>query len=95
MKYEKPVNRRGIGKAHRAWSKPLNGICIDGKFYELAAGGCFNCDLYKECDKGKFCGSEFCVNFPYPDPEKDNCFRFSQEITDKINGKLYNETSCL
>lgn len=59
----------------------MNGIIINGKVYELAPGGCFKCSLVSICKVGE----EFCNGFPYPDPEKDNCFRYSQPLTDKLN----------
>lgn len=59
----------------------LNAIVIEGKVYELSSGGCFKCSLVSKCKNG----AEFCMGFPYPDPEKDNCFRYSQPLTDKLN----------
>ena len=63
---------------------PQYGILWEGKFYELSERGCAHCDLYKNAC---YDGIELCDGFPFPNPEKDHCFRFSQEITDKINGK--------
>ena len=62
-------------------NNPLTGIVLDGKYYGLASGGCIHCSLMHN---GCINGQEFCIGFPYPDPEKDNCFQFSQAVTDKI-----------
>ena len=59
----------------------LNAIVVDGKVYELSSGDCFKCSLVRKCENG----AEFCISFPCPDPEKDNCFRYSQSLTDKLN----------
>lgn len=64
----------------------IYGIIKDGKVYELAEGGCLKCDFFNStvmpCPI-----KELCTTMPYPNAEKDNCFRFSQELTDKLNGK--------
>lgn len=66
----------------------LNGIIIDGKVYEIAERGCFHCAFgYNLLTDEKGCPvKEICSIFPCPNPEKDNCFRFSQILTDKLNG---------
>lgn len=58
--------------------RPINGICIDGKFYEavLMGLGCGNCVL-----NGAGC-KRCCSVFGL-----EATFRFSQSLTDKINGK--------
>lgn len=67
----------------------INGIIIEGKVFEIAARGCFACAFGYELlkDNGTCPVKEICEIFPYPNEEKDNCFRFSQELTDKINEK--------
>lgn len=64
----------------------LYGLIIDGKVYKLSEGGCLKCDLFRstvmQCAVKEVCTSMF-----YPNLEKGNCFRFSQELTDKINEK--------
>lgn len=62
----------------------INGICIDGKFYELSEGGCFKCAFFHNALIPLSC-QELCAQFPYPNPEKDNCFRYSPKLTDKLN----------
>ena len=65
--------------------RPLNGIYLNGKFYEaIECNNCMNycgvCDLSKECDSENFpCAWNLTNDRSY--------FRFSQSITDKINGK--------
>lgn len=65
----------------------INGIIIEGKVFEIAERGCFHCafgyELLKDNDTCPV--KEICEIFPYPNAEKDKCFRFSQELTDKIN----------
>lgn len=69
--------------------KPLNGICIDGRFYESVqpqteiSDECSGCALYQICDN-RLRGYWYCERFPQ---FEGNIFRFSQSITDKINGK--------
>ena len=64
----------------------FNGIIIDGKIYALSEGGCLKCDFFHStvmpCPV-----NEICTTMPYPNAEKDNCFQYSQELTDKINKK--------
>lgn len=60
----------------------LYGIIISGKVYELSERGCMNCDLFDLCERES---AIFCQGFPYPNPEKDNCFRFSQSLTEKLS----------
>lgn len=65
----------------------LNGIILDGKVYitDPAAASCADCDLCEMC-----CGmleeEEWCIR---AGATKDNDFgfRYSQELTDKINDK--------
>ena len=68
----------------------INGIILNGKVFEVSEGGCFHCafgyDLLKE-DSGSCPVKEICEIFPYPNEEKDNRFRFSPELTDKLKGK--------
>lgn len=56
----------------------LNGVIIDGKFYEAVEGkvsfGCQGCALHSRC-------KVICLHF-----EGDVFFRLNQEITDKIIG---------
>lgn len=61
----------------------INGIIIDGKFYviESAETPCIDCDLKQECSHGMLVGRICSV---IDDGER---FRFSQELTDKINEK--------
>lgn len=63
--------------------KPLNGIVRDNKFYEAVedkTASCLNCHLID--DRGQCDFKEFCFELG-----RNNIFRFSQSITDKINGK--------
>lgn len=64
----------------------LNGIIIDGKVYKLSEGGCLKCDFFHStvmpCPV-----NEICTTMPYPEAEKDNCFRFSPELTEKLKGE--------
>lgn len=68
----------------------INGIIIKGKVFEVSERGCFHCafgyDLLKG-DSGSCPVKEICEIFPHPNEEKDNCFRYSHELTDKINKK--------
>ena len=57
----------------------MNGIVIDGKFYETVEDrGCEECDLYAN-DGCKY-GFMACAYW-------DCIFRFSQSLTDKLNEK--------
>lgn len=64
----------------------LYGLIIDGKVYELTEGSCFKCDFFgngiERCPV-----KETCTALPYPTEEKDNCFRYSPELTDKLKGE--------
>nr|DAU91904.1 MAG TPA: hypothetical protein [Caudoviricetes sp.] len=64
----------------------IYGIILNGKVYEVSEGGCFKCAFFHNALIPLSCEA-FCVAMPNPNPEKDNCFRFSQELTDKINNK--------
>lgn len=59
--------------------KKLNGVIIDGKFYEVVEVrdffGCSRCAFYNPRCK------VICLNF-----EGNVIFRLNQKITDKING---------
>lgn len=65
----------------------LNGIIIEGKVYKLSEGGCYVCHFFRSALTGVCPVKELCTTMPYPNEEKENCFRFSQELTDKINEK--------
>ena len=63
--------------------KPLNGIVLNGKYYEMVKDDCTvtkceRCDLADEDD----CSRATCYFHG-----SDYHYRFSQSITDKINGK--------
>lgn len=63
----------------------LNGICIGGKFYEAIpkdSKHCSDCDLFDNCD---VLFTDVCDIFSEDMVEK--IFRYSQELTDKINKK--------
>lgn len=63
----------------------LNGIIIRGKVYETVGKGqhnCSDCALYDHC-KAKGCNTVACDVFGYG----NYIFRFSQELTDKLNSK--------
>ena len=64
----------------------LYGLIINGKVYKLSEGGCLKCDFFRStvmpCPV-----KEICTTMPYPNAEKDNCFRFSQELTEKLKGE--------
>lgn len=64
----------------------INGIIIEGKVYEVSDGGCFKCTFFHNAIIPLSC-EEICGKFPCPNPEKDNCFRYSQTLTDKLNDK--------
>lgn len=63
----------------------MNGIIIDGKVYEVvpySLNDCHKCELKKECDRvtGSYCLADKLFG------NKDmRIFRFSQELTDKLN----------
>ncbi len=61
----------------------LNAIVIDGKCYELLPScqrPCSACDLHERCyTNGRYAPA--CVAFGY----NKYIFRFSQELTDKLN----------
>lgn len=59
-----------------------SGILLGGRFYQLSPGSCKNCHLAQICDYKQ---ASFCQGFPFPDPTDGRCFRYSQELTDKIN----------
>lgn len=65
----------------------INGIIIDGEVYTLSEGGCFKCDFFRNTLIGSCPVKEICTIMPYPNAEKDNCFRFSPELTEKLKGE--------
>lgn len=67
----------------------INGIIIKGKVFEIAERGCSHCAFGYELlkDNGTCPVKEICTIMPYTNAEKDNCFRFSHELTDKLKGK--------
>lgn len=67
----------------------LNGLIINGKVYTLSEGGCLKCDFFRNSLLGSCHVKEICTTMPYPNAEKDNCFRYSQELTDKLNKRSY------
>lgn len=60
----------------------FNGIIYNGKIYlpEESEKPCANCDLKSECQHGLIVGRA-CSYFL----EENERFRYSQELTDKIN----------
>lgn len=69
----------------REEGKPLNGIVLNGKFYEAVEcddllNHCGVCALYDECATDTFP----CV---WMLTDKKSYYRFSKSITDKINEK--------
>lgn len=60
--------------------RKINGICMDGKFYEAVADAdCCDC-AFNEDEQTCRKACDFCGSF-----EWDCAFQFSQELTDKIN----------
>lgn len=59
----------------------INGIIIEDKAYKLSEGGCFKCDFFRNTLTGSCPVKEICTIIPYPNEEKDNCFRYSPEKT--------------
>lgn len=61
--------------------KRINGIIADGKIYaaeETDEHSCLKCDLIEE--DSKCAHSRFCIRLG-----ADNIFRYSPELTDKLN----------
>lgn len=61
----------------------INGIILEGKVYVAAKDdkqSCLKCDLIE--DDGKCAHHRFCIRLG-----ADNIFRYSPELTDKINHK--------
>lgn len=60
----------------------LNGIILEGRIYEGVRcdnpNPCMECDLGEMCDTYNF--EDFCNDY-----SQGGCFRFSQELTDKLN----------
>lgn len=69
----------------------INGIIKDGRVYELSDGGCFKCDFFNNTLVGSCPVKELCTTMPYPDAEKDNCFRYSPSLTERLNNPKTNE----
>lgn len=69
--------------------REINGIILKGKVFEVSDRGCFHCAFgYNLLKSNRGClVKEICEIFPYPNEEKDNCFCYSPELTDKINEK--------
>ena len=65
----------------------LNGIIIDGKVYEAVLDDTDSCD---ECtfvdNKIGCCRKSYCVSFIPSYGKSPYIFRFSQTLTDKLNG---------
>lgn len=64
----------------------INGICIEGKFYDIVkreSAKCDKCNIYELCSK-KIArrGHQPCLIF---DNSARSYLRYSQELTDKIN----------
>lgn len=67
-------------------NKPaLNGIIIDGAVYLTAERGCLYCHVAHICEQRN---ADFCNGFPQPNYEKDVCFRFSPEQTEKTERRM-------
>lgn len=64
----------------------LNGIILEGKVYKLSEGGCLKCNFFNNTVMPCLV-NEICTTMPYPNAEKDNCFRFSPELTEKLKGE--------
>lgn len=65
----------------------LNGIIVDGKIYEVAEWGkreCNECSLHKACQKRPIDENPYCASFS---GRRRRILRFSQSLTNKINGK--------
>lgn len=62
----------------------INAIIIDGKVYEAVEKGigkrCFDCDLKEWCATSVQCN--YCHSI-----DDNTYFRYSQELTDKLNSK--------
>lgn len=68
----------------------MNGIIIDGKVYEAVHRGsyhCSDCDLYKRCVDRPVVFDALCSGLVGICNEVI-MFRFSKELTDKINAKV-------
>lgn len=63
----------------------INGIIKDGRVYELSEGGCFKCEFFNNTLVGSCPVKELCTIMPYPEEGKDNCFRYSPELTERLN----------
>lgn len=61
---------------------PINGIILDGKFYEMIEGKCRDCVFNLPPPNLCKLGVGACGAF-----DLDGIFRFSQSITDKLNKK--------
>lgn len=68
----------------------MNGVIIDGKVYEAVSKGsyrCGDCDLYNKCIDRPLRLDAFCVGL-YGVCRGRIIFRFSKELTDKINANV-------
>lgn len=71
----------------------MNGIIIDGKVYEAVPKGscrCDDCDLYNKCIDRSLGLDAFCVGL-YGVCHGRIIFRFSKELTNKLNDKKNNK----
>ena len=65
----------------------MNGIIIDGKVYEVvpySLNSCDKCELKKECDQ---ITGDYCLVDKLFGCHGMRIFRYSQPLTDKLNGK--------
>ena len=61
----------------------LSGVIVDGRVYVAVAAdepSCVSCDLVD--DRGMCVCADFCF-----EQGRNNIFRYSQSLTDKLNGK--------
>ena len=63
----------------------INGIIKDGRVYELSEGGCFKCEFFTNRFDDACPVKELCTIMPYPEEGKDNCFRYSPYLTERLN----------
>lgn len=64
----------------------INGIIIDGKIYKAVLGECKGCDLQEQCKENDLF-NDLCNFFEGYNPKITLIFRYSPELTDKINDK--------
>ncbi len=68
----------------------INGICINGKFYKAEEQDlqiCCECDLYDQCMSFSGVKLHDSLLLLCQACGDENIFRYSQELTDKINKK--------